>query len=200
MGGGFRFLFCYFSFSNTHTHTYLRTPCGQADKTSVSVCVWLILLQWETDPAGRNPLMAAHAPHSVASKPAVHLCPSNLQSAIKPESLSTPVINTEPRFLFHSFILPMTQTFNGERQKSASEILGSALDFCIFFLSFLRYPLGSNADSRGRGTAAVFFGEARKCIVRKALACLTQSVMLGDSSACTIFLLNDLLGSTVRHY
>lgn len=120
----------------------------------------------------------------------------------QPESPSTPVINTEPCFLFHSFILPMTQTFNGGRQESTSEILGSALDFCMAqnFFSFLRYPLSSNADSRGRETTAVFFGKDRKCIVQKALASLTQSVMLDDSSACMIFLLSDLLGCTVRNY
>lgn len=40
----------------------------------------------------------------------------------------------------------------------------------------------------------------RKCIVQEALACLTQNTMLDDSSACMIFLLNDLLGLTVRIY
>lgn len=87
----------------SQTHTHIGGPPAAKQARQVPLfCVWLILLQWETDPAGRNPLMAAHAPSLSRLKARGASQPFQSPAARQPESPSTPVINTEPRFLLHS--------------------------------------------------------------------------------------------------
>lgn len=109
---GFRFLFCYFSFSDTHTHVFADSL--RPSRQDKRLCLCVADTAAVGDGSSREE-SSYGSPRASLSRLKARGASLPFQSPVthQPESPSTPVINTEPCFLFHSNILAMTQTFNG---------------------------------------------------------------------------------------